>query len=54
MTIIGRTAAVRDILAQIDPESVRQVEDDNDPLIRLLEILDAWSNPYSAVLPSRS
>jgi len=53
LSIIERSAAARDILAQIDPEFIRQVEDDNDPLIKHLEILDAWGNALSAVLPGR-
>ena len=53
LTIIERSAAARDILAQIDPEFVRQVEDDNDPQIKHLEILDAWGNALAIVMPGR-
>jgi prepilin-type N-terminal cleavage/methylation domain-containing protein len=56
MAIISRPAAVKQILAQLDPELVEQaeVEDGNGNLVPTLVISDAWDTPILAVFPGRT
>jgi prepilin-type N-terminal cleavage/methylation domain-containing protein len=58
MAIISRPASVRQILAQIDPDAVEQVDDFVDPVtgsvLPTIRVKDAWDNQIVAVFPGRT
>ncbi|MHC4218381.1 MAG: type II secretion system protein [Planctomycetota bacterium] len=57
--IISRPTAVKQILAQVDPEFVKSIDDLADPndtsrMLVTFEFTDAWGNPIVAVFPGRT
>lgn len=53
LTIISRSAPIKQILSNINADFVEQYQDPYDPTITRMRLRDAWGEPIVAVFPGR-